>query len=389
VRLVVLVRNLFPLVFVLPLGAQRAVNLTGRPVAALEEGITSVVGLQEVAPGQVVISDIQEQRLLFADLAAGTVRDIATKGSGPGEWQIAMSVTRGPGNTAYVADPSLRKIHVVDATGKIVRTVPFPEAPGNASPGGFSMVLPRGTDAQGRLFMTGSPFTPGAGEQPDSVPILRFDPRTRRTDTMAMLKNETRVQQSGGSGNMRVMARVGGGPYSPSTTWAPLPDGRVALVHPAPYRVDIVSARGQVQRGPAVPYTPIRIGKAERDQYRERLANTPRTSIRVGGGGGISMSSGGSGPALPPIADSEFPATMPPFDGGALQVAPNGEVWVLRTRPANDHTPTYDIFSPTGALVARATLKPHSQVVGFGQGAVYVARQDPEDDLRYIEKYAL
>jgi hypothetical protein len=250
------------------------------------------------------------------------------------------------------------------------------------------MVLPRGTDAQGRIFMTGSPFTPGANEQPDSIPILRFDPRTRRTDTMAMLKNETRVQQSGGSGNTRVMARVGGGPFSPSTIWAPLPDGRVAMVHPDPYRVDIVTSRRQVQRGTAVPYTPIRIGKAERDQFRERQASAPRTSIRIGGGGGMSMSSGG-GPPPPPIADSEFPATMPPFTGNALQVAPNGEIWVLRTRPASDNRPTYDIFSPAGALVGRATLKPNSQVVGFGQGAVYVARQDPEDDLRYLEKYAL
>jgi hypothetical protein len=39
--------------------------------------------------------------------------------------------------------------------------------------------------------------------------------------------------------------------------------------------------------------------------------------------------------------------------------------------------------------VGKATLKPNSVVVGFGQGAVYVARQDPEDDLRYLEKYAL
>lgn len=376
-----------------PLAAQqRAVNLTGRPVATLDEGLTSITGLQEVAPGKVVVSDIQEQRLLFADLNGNSLRDIASKGAGPGEWQIAMSVTPGPGNTAYVSDPSLRKIHVIDATGRIVRTVPYPGADGTSSPGTFSIALPRGTDAQGRVYLTGSPFTAGSQEQPDSIPIMRWDPQTKRTDTLGMLKNETRVTQSGGSGNTRVMARVGGGPFSPSTVWTPLRDGRIALVHPNPYRVDIIEANGRLRTGTAAPYTPIRIGKAERDLYRTNLANQPRTSIRIGGGGGMNMSSGG-GPTPPPIPDSDFPATMPPFSGGGpsggVLAAPNGDIWVLRTRPASDKVPSYDIWSPMGQLVGKATLKPNSVVVGFGQGAVYVARQDPEDDLRYLEKYAI
>ncbi len=376
-----------------PLTAQqRAVNLTGRPVAALEDGLSLIVGLQEVAPGKVVISDPQEQRLLFGDFTSGSLRDISTRGGGPGEWQIAMSVTPGPGNTAYVADPSLRKMHVVDATGKIVRTVPFPESEGNSA-GRISISIPRGTDSQGRVYLTGSPFTVGSDEQPDSIPILRWDPATKRTDTLGMLKNEARVTQSGGAGNTRVMARIGGGPFAPATIWAPLPDGRVALVHPNPYRVDIIAGRGRVTAGTPVPYTPIPIGKAERDAFRTAQASAPRMTMRVGPGGATSMSTGGSGPALPAIPDSDFPATMPPFTSmgmsSGVAVAPNGEVWVLRSRPASDRTPTYDIWSPAGRLVGKATLRPNSLVVGFGQGAVYVARQDPEDDLRYVEKYAM
>jgi hypothetical protein len=209
-----------------------------------------------------------------------------------------------------------------------------------------------------------------------------------------MLKNETRVTQSGSSGGgQRVMARVGGGPYSPVTTWAPLPDGRVAVVNPAPYRVDIIEARGRVRTGTAVPYTPVRIGKAERDAYRAAMASAPRLSMRVGPGGTQMSTGGNSGIQMPEIPDSDFPQTMPPFGAAGMtngvNVAPNGEIWVLRTRPASDRAPTYDIWSPTGQLVGKATLKPNSLVVGFGQGAVYVARQDPEDDLRYLEKYAI
>ncbi len=80
---------------------------------------------------------------------------------------------------------------------------------------------------------------------------------------------------------------------------------------------------------------------------------------------------------------------MPPFSGqGAVLISPDGEIWVLRTRPASDKVPTYDIFNSAGQLTGKATLKPNSAVVGFGAGVVYVARQDPEDDLRYLEKYA-
>lgn len=385
-------RMLLPLLAVTLAGTmeaqQRAVNLTGRPAASIDDGISSVLGLHEVAPGKVVLSDIQEQRLLMGDFGTRSIRDIGTKGAGPGEWQIAMSVSPGAGGTAYVADPSLQKIHVIDASGKIVRTEPFPQ-PESASPGTISIVLPRGSDSQGRLFMTGSPFTAGSQTQPDSIPILRWDPRSKRTDTLAMIKNEAVVQQSGSGGNLRVATRIGGGPLSPSTQWAPLPDGRVAIVHPEPYRVDIASSRGQVQRGSAVSYTPVRVGKAERDRFRQQRANAPRLSMRVSSdGGGTTMSTGG-GPPLPEIPDSDFPATMPPFTSNAVQVAPNGEIWVLRTRPASDNTPSYDIWSPAGRLVGKATLRPHSMVVGFGQGSVYVARQDPEDDLRYLERYAI
>jgi hypothetical protein len=62
-------------------------------------------------------------------------------------------------------------------------------------------------------------------------------------------------------------------------------------------------------------------------------------------------------------------------------------VWVLRTRPASDKIPSYDVFDRTGALVKKVALAPNHRVVGFGKGAVYVARSD-EDDLQYLQKYA-
>jgi hypothetical protein len=191
------------------------------------------------------------------------------------------------------------------------------------------------------------------------------------------------------------MARVGGGPLSASTGWVALPTGGVAIIHPNPYRVDVIDPSGRVARGTPVPFTPIRVTAAERQAERERRASQPGMTVSIGGGSGSgNVRTIGTGSAnrsgQPELADSEFPATMGPFIGtGAPQVSPSGEIWVLRARPASDKVPTYDIFSPAGRLVGKATLRPNSQVVGFGRGVVYVARQDPEDDLRYVEQYPL
>ena len=372
----------------------RSVLLTGAPVATIDDPFTTITAIQEVAPGKVVVSDFGEKRLVLADLGTGSVRDIGRNGGGPGEWQIAMSVMPGPAGRVYVADPGLRRMHVVDATGKITSSLPFPGADGDPTPGASVMTVPRASDARGRLYFTGSPFTPGVRDQPDSVPIIRWDPQTRRTDTLGMIRNDTKVTQSGspGAGNTtRVMARVGGGPFAPMPMWTPTRDGRVALVNPSPYRVDFIEEAGRIRRGTPVPYTPLKVTAADRDAYRERQKSSRPMVMRMGGGGSgvqsIGPSPGRDG--VPSTPDSEFPATKPPFVGGnAVQVTPEGEVWVLRTRVAGDNTPTYDIFDSIGRLAGKATLKPNSTVVGFGAGAVYVSRQDPDDDLLYLEKYA-
>jgi hypothetical protein len=135
--------------------------------------------------------------------------------------------------------------------------------------------------------------------------------------------------------------------------------------------VDIIDARGRLTPGTPEPFTPIPVTRADRDAERARRA------------------SAGGPPGRRLLEDADFPATMGPFVGsGSPQVAPNGDVWILRAQAANDPTPRYDIWAG-GRLVGKATLRPHSRVVGFGQGVVYVARQDPKDDLRYVEQYAL
>jgi hypothetical protein len=110
----------------------------------------------------------------------------------------------------------------------------------------------------------------------------------------------------------------------------------------------------------------------------------------VGGPGGGARP--GAAPPSVQLPEPEFAETKPPYNAGlglagaALLVAPEGEAWVLRTRPAGDKIPTYDVFDRTGTLVKKVSLNPSSRVVGFGKGVVYVARSD-EDDLVYLQRF--
>lgn len=366
----------------LPLAAQtKTIALTGRPLATLDEPFTAISGFVEMPGNKAVVLDVQESRLLMVNFASGDVSPIGRRGGGPGEWQQPLSLLRGSGNQAILGDPGLSKLHLVGQDGKISGAIlPPTDDPREM----IGMTMSRGSDARGRVYYQAMPGFEGGGI-PDSANILRYDPATKTSQLIGTIPTGLTGSASGSSGEMRVMMRTL--PLAATDTWAALPDGRVAIVRANPYRVDIVSGPGQVQRGAPVNYAPIKVGTAERDLYRAQRASQRPVMVSIGGGGGARPTPPTQGASA--IPDEEFPAVMPPFTGrDAVQVTPEGEIWVLRTRAAADRTPTYDIFSNTGQLMGKATLKPNSMVVGFGAGVVYVARQDPEDDLRYLEKYA-
>lgn len=367
-----------------PLAAQsRSVNLTGKPLATLDEPFTNISGLVEMSGQQAVLLDPQESRLVMVNFATGAVTGIGRSGGGPGEWRQPMSVLPGPGGQAVVGDPGLGKLHLVGADGKISGAI-LPPADGGVA--GISMTLARGIDNRGRLYFQSLP-NPTDGNIPDVAEVRRYDPATKESQLITTVPSGMTGAASGGQGNFTV--RMRSLPLAMTDAWVALPDGRVAVVRANPYRVDVVTGPSQIRTGPVVPHTPLRVTKADRDAYRERAASARPMMVTVGGGGGGTLPPGAfrqSGQSE--IPDSDFPEVMPPFTGrGAVLVTPEGEIWVQRTRSANDKTPTYDIFSSDGRLAGKATLKPNSAVVGFGKGVVYVARQDPEDDLRYVEKY--
>ena len=101
----------------------------------------------------------------------------------------------------------------------------------------------------------------------------------------------------------------------------------------------------------------------------------------------MTASGGGDSRRAPPAGDPEFPVNMPAFIGTSVVIAPYGAVLVGRSHRFTHRTWSYDLFDRTGRHAGSATIQSNSVVVGFGNGAVYVARTDPDDDLVYLERH--
>lgn len=106
----------------------------------------------------------------------------------------------------------------------------------------------------------------------------------------------------------------------------------------------------------------------------------------LGGGGGR----GGGGSMRMPRPDPddiEWPEFKPAFDRQAARVTPGGELWVQR-HVAFSEPATYDVFDDAGNRVRQVVLPEGRQLVGFGEGMVFLVNVD-EDDLQWLEAYRM
>lgn len=374
-----------------PVAAQQKVAL-GKPLAETAESFTNISSIRELASGKVLVSDQRDKIVQLVDLASGTMTKVGREGSGPGEYAFAGTLIGLPDGTTLLHDLLNRRFLTISPDGKPGDFVEMPRPATSAAPAGGGPVIlggitnVRGYDARGRIYFPGSPFS-ATGGTADSVPLLRWDRVKPTFDTVGFLKQPSGSAsrtQSGGN----VTVRIGNNKrFTPTETWGVAGDGSVVRVFPEPYRVAWLTGKGPAALGPVVPYTPMKVTEADKKEILDNLRRSPGTTIMLGGPGGGGRTTGAP-PANFQPPPPEFAETKPPYDGqGAVQVTPEGEVWILRTRPAGDKVPTYDVFDRSGALVRKVSLNPSSRVVGFGKGVVYVARTD-EDDLQYLQRFA-
>jgi hypothetical protein len=346
----------------------------GKPAATFPEPVSSPTGFRVLSDGRVLVADNIEASVQLLDFRSGQATPVGRQGEGPGEFGLPGALYAGGGDTTYMMDMGNRRLLVITPDGTISsNTVPLFHRSGWP-------ILPRGVDAKGRIYFDlGGIAMPGLNEMVTSgrAPLIRWDRAADKMDTLAYVQFPP--QQPAGPGQVRVSIG-GGGPYQPRDDWAVEPDGRVGIARAAGYHVEWDGVGAPVI-GPAVQYEPVKIGTAEKNAWADQMAarglaievvNGQRRTTRL---------------PRPDIGKQQWPEVMPPFTGSrAVLAAPNGELWVRRSQPAGSKTPVYDVFDAAGRLARQVALDGDRTILGFGPGAVYVARTD-ENDLMWIERY--
>ena len=374
-----------------PAAAQAPLKTLTKADVEYSEPFTSINGIRELRDGRVVVSDMREKTVQVVDLKAGSGTKIGREGSGPGEYALPARLLAMPGDTSIVYDPLNRRFLIVGPDAKPGAFVSYD----NEGSGRLRVSLgARFSDARGRLYSVGPNFNideNGASTSSDSAPILRFDRGTKKTDTLAFIFTpSTTIRTSGGGNNVSVRAG-GGNPFAATDEWAVTQDGRLAVLRVKDYHVDWYAPNGQKTSGPAVAYQKIKVTDLDKKQWRERAAtggNAIAITRSVGPGGASTNASVGAPANIQIPEPTDWPEVKPPFVGQAAIAAPNGQIWVLRTRAAADRTPSYDVFDASGRVVSRVALPENTRLLGFGNGTVYLARSD-EDDLQYLQRYRL
>lgn len=353
-------------------------TVLSKPDASFPEPFSSVIGLRELPDGRVVITDRLEQTVSILTLTDGDVTPVGRQGHGPGEYGMAGPLYPFPGDSTLMVDfGALRAVLI--AGDHLGRTIPL------TSGDGLPMI-PRAADARGRLY--GSLPAISRGATADSAPITRLDPATGSVDTAGWVRSASGGAVSAMRSSGGAQMRFGGmRPYAAEDGWTVAPDGRVALVHAADYHVEWIAPDGRRVAGPPLAFTPVKIGKAEKEEWADRISGGTAVMIMRGGSGG----SGGSPPPAmrpprPNIDEQDWPETKPPFVSNGLRVSPEGNLWIQVSQPAAAKAELWDVVDARGQRIRQVVLPESRRLVGLGNGTLYTVRRDA-DDLEWLERY--
>ncbi len=365
------------------LSAQVEVITLDQPQATFAEPFSSVAGLLELPDGRVMVADGLGQALVLVDMATGTADTVGRIGQGPGEYKSPDDVFPLPGDSVLLVDIGNGRLAFVGPDNSFGETTPIAQ---DDEDGAIRLVLPRGTDDQGRIyFQMMPPMRPGAA-LPDSAIVARWDRSDGTIDTVATVKLRDRSRQSSGGPNDRNV-RIMPLPLTLEDAWAVRHDGMVAVARSGDYHLEWIGPDGSVVSGPPVAFDPVSVKKADKEEWIEELANGLSISVSVENGRRTTSFGRGGGPPGGDPDDYEWPKTKPPFPANAVWISPNGDAWVERYMPAG--TPeSFDVFGPDGNLKGRVVLPAGRELVGFGTDSVFIVRRD-EVDFQWLERYAL
>ncbi len=458
-----------------PLAAQNQVKAPPvRPIGPVlsrsSEPLGAVSTVLPLPGGKVLVNDILHRRVVMFDSTLTEVRVIADSTSATANAYGARGggLLSYQGDSALFIDPASLSMMVVNANGELagVRAVPRATEIGllvggpNGRPGfdvegrmiyrGQARARPAAQAAAARAGARTGGGAGGAGGgpaggnfalQPDSAPIVRVDLRTRKLDTLAMIKIprvDVRVTQ-GTDGRPNITTTIN--PLPTTDDWALMSDGTVAVVRGHDFHVDWIAADGSVSSSPKILFEWQRLSDDDKamiiDSARTALERRRAEADRLtggrgamaavlggeagagsggggrGAGGGFGGAGGGAGggqrgggagggeqnpqrrgdgpggadgpraPTINMVTPNELPDYRPPFGQQAALGDADGLLWVRSSAPVGDGGPIYYVISRQNEVVDRIQLPQGRMIAGFGKGrVVYMAFRDTEGNNR-------
>lgn len=346
-----------------------------KPEASFPEPFSRITGLRELADGRLIVSDRLEVALRIVDLTSGSMEEIGHEGSGPGEYRMPDDLFSLPGDSTLLVDFGNMRLTVIAPDGTLGESL------GMMHPGGF-LLFPRGADAAGRLYFDMSnvmSMRPGES-LPDSFAVVALDRGTGAIDTMSLLPRPQIGQVRSGGGGVSFSGH-GVQPFEATNEWGVAPDGRVALAWGENYRLEWRSRGSPPALGPAVDYEPVKITRADKEAWADRMSSASMMMLSTDGGRGSRTVN----VPRPDVDEMEWPEVKPAFGREAVSVTPEGEAWVRRYVGAGEPE-TYDVFDASARRVRQVVLPEGRRLVGFGRGVLYAVYVDG-DDLQWLERY--
>lgn len=356
-------------------GTPAQVFAVGRADGAAHETFGIVAGVAFDASDNLYVLDRQASHVLVYDRTGRFIRQIGSKGEGPGELMVPLQLTVAGDGTVIVSDLGRRGYSLFRPDGTFIRNVLVEGfMPGFAGGIGWH---PRG----GVVAAYREPPRPGSGTQTQNVMPLLFQPLAGGAPTrLYNIPQTLRVEQQS-SGPGQVQMRVSPPPmFSPAVLFGVLPNGQTALSFTSGYTVRILDASGTTVRYLQRPMRTRLTTEADRQRGRENqreLMMSGRGAIRVqiGGGGGRA---GRSEPSRQDIerrlSELQFADTVPALRG--LRVAPSGKLWIERTGPVVGEPGPIDLVTPEGEYLGTITSTALPDAISRSGLAAYIERDD-------------
>jgi hypothetical protein len=240
------------------------------------------------------------------------------------------------GDSVYVADWQRRRLTAWSLDGGLGDSVPALDA--------FRGALPRARDAAGRWYLElrPAPGRDGRGNL-DSGLVVRAGPAFTGIDTVARLAPFD-LAEVVSEGRSRLERRL----LSGQDRWGVFPDGTLWVARVSDNRVEWRDTTGHVARGRELPDRVLPITQNDRDLFLNRFEPGLRPTVE----------------AIP------FAAIKPPFD--AALGAPDGRVWLTKSRAVGDSLRSYQVIDARANLIREITHPSHGRILALGGGYALV-----------------